>query len=87
MKFLLFLFPIILVGCSENELAKSFGGTMNVSLPCDQKLFDVTWKETSFWYVTRPMREGETPENYIFQEKSSGGFMEGSVHIAEHACQ
>ena len=41
-----------------------------MSLPFGEKLEQVTWKMDAFWYLTRPMREGEVPETHTFQEKS-----------------
>lgn len=72
-----------LVGCTENIRARTYGGTMEINLPCNQKLFDITWKETQFWYATRPMRENDFPDTYRFQEKSSWGALEGTIVINE----
>lgn len=85
MKTLLAILCLIFVtSCTENERARSWGGTANVDIPAGQKLFDVTWKENELWYATRPMREGETPEVYTFQEKSAFGLMEGKVIFTEN---
>ncbi len=80
--FIIFAMLTMNVGCS-NWAAKNFGGTMNVKLPCNEKLYDVTWKGDSFWYVTRPMRADEKPETYVFREKSNMGLLEGDVKIKE----
>jgi len=73
----------LMTGCTANERAKSWGGDMTIRLPCDQKLFDVTWKETDLWYVTRRMHPDETAETYIFREDSSWSMMEGTVTFVE----
>ena len=73
----------LLTGCTPNQFAKSYGGTMSVDLECGQKLFDLTWKGDSFWYATRPMRSDEKAETYTFREQSSFGVMEGKVVIRE----
>jgi hypothetical protein len=78
-----FLFLLTLLSCTENESAKFYGGAMSVALPCGEKLFDITWKESSFWYATRPMREDDVVETYVFREKSGYGMVEGSVNIKE----
>lgn len=70
-------------GCSDNFRAKHWGGTMNIDLPKGEKLEVVTWKEQELWYLTRPMREGETAENWTFREKSSYGLVEGKVVFKE----
>lgn len=74
----------VLFGCSGcNMMAKSYGGTTSVDLPTGQKLTEVTWKDNSLWYLTRPMREGEEAETWTFQEKSNSGIMEGKVILKE----
>jgi hypothetical protein len=71
------------LGCTEQDRAKSFGGTMTVELQPGRKLVNVTWKETDLWYLTRAMRNDEAPETYEFQESSGMGVMEGKVIIKE----
>lgn len=73
----------VLTACTENERAKSFGGTMNLALPCGQKLTQITWKEDTLWYATRPMREGEVPENTTFHAETGLGLLEGKVEVTE----
>jgi len=75
------------LGCTENIRARSFGGKSTVELKCNQKLFDVTWKATDLWYVTRSMQDGETAESYTFAEESTWGMMEGTVHFVESVCK
>ena len=74
----------VLLGCSGcNMMAKSYGGTTSVDLPTGQKLTEVTWKDNSLWYLTRPMREEEEAETWTFQEQSNSGIMEGKVILKE----
>lgn len=74
----------VLFGCSGcNMMAKSYGGTTSVDLSTGEKLTEVTWKDNSLWYLTRPMREGEEAETWTFQEKSNSGIMEGKVILKE----
>lgn len=42
---LLFL-GVFAASCSRNERAKNFGGNMTITLPCQQKLVNITWKES-----------------------------------------
>lgn len=83
LKLLLIVIGICSLSCTENTRAKKFGGTMTVDLPPNTKLLNVTWKEGEMWYLCRPMREQEAPENYTFQEKSGLGIMEGKVIFTE----
>lgn len=69
--------------CTENERAKALGGTATLRLPKGEKLVNVTWKETSMWYLTRPMRADEIVETYTFREESGYGLLEGTVIIVE----
>lgn len=70
-------------GCTENDRAKSFGGSFTVQLPKDKKLVTATWKNSDFWYLVRDMREGEYPETYNFQEVSNFGILQGSITLVE----
>jgi len=75
------------VGCTENERAKNFGGTMTVALDCGQMLYDVSLDGYAFWYATRPFPEGYEPTTYTFKEESSFDLMQGKVIIREKACR
>ena len=75
---------VLLSSCTENERARSFGGTQTVDLPANTKLVNVTWKDDyNMWILTRPMRENETPETHTFSEKSNFGVMDGTVIFNE----
>ena len=79
----IFVGVVLLTSCTDNQRAKAWGGTATVDLPIGTKLIEVTWKEDNMWYLTRPMRENETPETYNFVEESSWGVVEGNVVINE----
>lgn len=83
----LLLVVCLATGCTENERAKAFGGTMKVPLPCDRKLFDVTWKENDFWYATKPMVEADVAETYIYKAESGYDMFEGEVIVTERRCR
>lgn len=72
-----------LTACTQNERAKSFGGSVSVPLPAGQKLITATWKDHELWYLTRPMRAGEFPETHTMIEDSSWGIIEGKVIFSE----
>jgi hypothetical protein len=74
---------IICGGCTAQQRAKQFGGTITIDLPPNQKLVVATWKDMDLWYLTRPMRKGEIPEKSIFTEDSSYGIFEGEVIFNE----
>jgi hypothetical protein len=71
-------------GCTANEMARNYGGTMTVDLPEGTKLVTATWKGTHLWYLTRPMEEGERATTVTFKESSNMGMMEGTIIFREH---
>ncbi len=77
---------IALLACTDNQRAKVIGGTMEVKLPCDQVVFDVTWKGENLWYGTQPPRPDWRPEIKRFIEYSSYGLIEGEVILVESRC-
>lgn len=72
---------ILLTGCQE--VVRDFGGSMILELPANQKLEEITWKENSLWYLTRPMTEDDIAETHTFQQSSEWGVFEGTVTIIE----
>jgi hypothetical protein len=77
------LMATVFASCTQNQRAKSFGGTANVNLEANRKLVTVTWKDDQVWYLTREMKSTDTAETYNFQEESSWGVLEGTVVIVE----
>jgi len=70
-------------GCSEQSMAKNWGGETSVTLEPNQKLMEVTWKDSSLWILTKDMSENDSAESYRFYEKDTIGMMEGCVYINE----
>ncbi len=60
-----------------------WGGNQTIELPKGEKLEEITWKDSDLWYVTRPMRDDEIPEEHKFQEKSNYGVAKGIITIKE----
>lgn len=82
-----YLVSFSLIGCSEQTqaqgLVKNYGGSMEIKLDPNQKLEEVTWKDDSIWYLTRPMREDEEAEVHTFQQKTTCGVLEGTITVIE----
>lgn len=76
------IFVLSVVGCTENQRAKNFGGTQTIELK-DKRLIGATWKDSQLWYLTRPLEKDEKPVEWTFQEKSSLGLVEGKVIFKE----
>lgn len=74
---------LLLCGCTEQSVTREFGGSMELELPANQKLEEITWKNDNLWYLTRPMREDEEAETHVFQASSSWGVFEGTVTVIE----
>ena len=78
---------LLLVGlissCTDNNMARYYGGTETVNLPKGERLVTATWKETQIWYLTEPMPEGYIPTSKTFREKSQYGMMEGTIIFVE----
>jgi hypothetical protein len=72
---------LLLTGCQS--ATKSFGGSMTLKLEPGEKLEEITWKDDSLWYLTRPMREDEEPETHTFKQSSEFGVFEGTVTVVE----
>lgn len=70
-------------GCTAQNFTRSYGGSMTVNLPVNQKLEEITWKENSLWYLTKPMTDDDIAEVHTFQQSSSFGIFEGTVTIIE----
>ena len=77
---------LLLLSCTDNQRTKVFGGSMAVQVPCDQQVFDVTWKGENFWYATQPTTSGWNPQTKRFIEYSSYGLVEGEVLLVESRC-
>lgn len=71
------------VKSTGNVIAKRMGGSATVTLPDNQKLQLVTWKEDDMWLLYRPMRADEQAETYTYQEDSKFGVLEATIIIRE----
>ena len=74
-----------LCGCMSGcqGAARDLGGEVTITLPANEKLEVITWKEDSLWYLTRPMREDEEAETHVYRQSSEWGIFEGTVTVIE----
>jgi hypothetical protein len=83
---LLFMATMLAIGtltsCTKNEMARNYGGSMDITLQPHQRVQNVTWKETDLWILTK--EDTTPPTTYKFEEKSTYGIMEGTINIIEH---
>ena len=80
-KFTLTIIGLILLcfticGCTQNVATKQFGGVMEMDLPANKKLINITWKQDQIWYLIRDRHADEPVENYEFIEKKYPNLIE-----------
>ncbi len=75
--FLILLCAIGLMSCTDNQRARNWGGTENISLKPNEVLINMTWKKDDLWILTC---DTNTNIKY-FRESSSWGIWEGEVII------
>lgn len=76
-------FAIIFTACTDNRMAREYGGTQTITLEPGYKLVEATWKGDNLWYLVEPMEEGYIPSKKEFIESSSYGLYEGKVVFIE----
>lgn len=85
-KIIMILLSIMMIGLTGCQgITKNYGGDISLELEAGLKLEEITWKDDSLWYLTRPMREDELPETHVFRQSSEWGIFEGTVTVIEHA--
>jgi hypothetical protein len=73
-----------LLGCTENERVKMFGGEGTIDLKPGERLVNASWKENgSLWLLTTQYPEN-APRTYNYTEHSGFGVVEGTYTIVEH---
>ena len=81
---LIFIFSFIVGWIADmNFFARKFGGDITINLQENEKLVNITWKNSSMWILTRPMRSNEEAETYSFKEDSNFGIFQGNVTLIE----
>lgn len=78
-----FLILLSASGCTKNARTRFWGGTETMNLPKGKKLVIATWKDSDLWILTRPMTQLDSAQSYDFNESSSFGVFEGTLHIQE----
>ena len=83
-KYLFLLFALVaMCSCTQNQMARSYGGKMTIELPKGEKLINATWKESNLFYLTEPMEEGYVPKSKKFRESSNFGVWESEINFVE----
>lgn len=79
--FLLICVMMLLTSCTGNQRARQLGGTETVTLEPNQRVVNITWKETNLWILTK--QDTTKPITYEFKEHSGFGLIQGKVIIVE----
>ena len=86
MKKILFALTLIILlftGCTKNQMARKYGGTMTIKLEPGQRLMEATWKNDDLFYLTEPMDSDYEPKTKTFHEDSNFGMIESTVIFVE----
>jgi len=68
---------LALASCTDNQRARSFGGTETIKLEPNEKFMNLTWKQDDIWVIVQDTIKG----TIYAKEKSSFGVMQGKVII------
>lgn len=72
-----------LSSCTENQRAKTFGGTATINVEKGKKVMMATWKGDNLFYMVEDMEEGYVPHDKMLIESSSFGVIESKVVFKE----
>ena len=73
----------IATSCTEQHMARRYGGKLKIELPKGEKLMMATWKEANLFYLTEPMDSGYIPKKKVFRESSNLGVWESEITFIE----
>ena len=68
---------LALASCTDNQIARSFGGTETIKIEPQEKFINITWKQDNLWVIVQDTITG----TIYAKEKSSFGVMQGKVII------
>ena len=68
---------LALASCTDNQRARSFGGTETIKIEKKEKFINITWKQDNLWVIVQDTITG----TIYAKEKSSFGVMQGKVII------
>ena len=68
---------LALASCTDNQIARSFGGTETIKIEPQEKFINITWEQDNLWVIVQDTITG----TIYAKEKSSFGVMQGKVII------
>ncbi len=75
--FLIAVVAMTIISCTDNQRARSFGGTETIKLQPNEEFINITWKQDNLWIIVKDKNTGK----FYAREKSSFGMMQGKVVI------
>lgn len=82
-KVIVILLAISMFACTENQRARTFGGSETIELPKGERLVNASWKQDNLWYLTESMPADYVPQTKIYREKSNFGALNGTITFIE----
>lgn len=73
----------IATSCTEQHIARRYGGKLKIELPKGERLMMATWKKANLFYLTEPMDSGYIPKKKVFRESSNFGVWESEITFIE----
>lgn len=80
-KIIVVIIASLVSSCTSNQMARNWGGKQTINLEDGERLVNATWKENDLWLLTKT--DTTYPQEYILQEHSSYGLLQGKVIIRE----
>lgn len=74
---LVVILTVIFSSCTDNQRARSFGGTETIKLEPHEQFINIAWKGDDLWVIVQDTITG----TIYAKEKSSFGVWEGMVVI------
>ena len=71
------LFAVFISSCTKNKRTRTFGGKEEITLKANEKLINITWKESNMWLLT----EDTLTNIKYFRENSAWGVWEGEIIV------
>lgn len=71
------------LSCTENQRARTFGGTAIVNVEPGKKVIMATWKNEDLFYLVEDMDSDYVPHEKTLIESSSFGVIESKVVFKE----
>lgn len=72
-----------LSSCTENQRARTFGGTATIQVEPGKKVMMATWKDEDLFYMVEDMEPDYKPHDKTLIESSSFGVIESKVVFKE----